>query len=237
MIVTSKRGGTVADELSQLTLVRPHVRELLARSPSFRRLPPDRQNQVAHDTAQVAAYLVAPEGIPANKLPGAVAIVHAGTDASSTAVAEVDFPSFVTNLIHNTFQAIVDSSIQQMDAYAKLVSSVAQSVSQFLHDPVSDDHSRRSLAAIYPEYFDCDPKPDCHKLHLRNASVKSEAIARLQLLPLESRLHTLDQNEIDRILVPAGRRRLAAQRQQLLASMVLMGINRIVVTSGHIPAG
>jgi hypothetical protein len=35
----------------------------------------------------------------------------------------------------------------------------------------------------------------------------------------------------------AARRRLAADRQQLLATMVLMGINRIVVTDGRISAG
>lgn len=35
---------------------------------------------------------------------------------------------------------------------------------------------------------------------------------------------------------PAAIRRLATQRQQLLATMVLMGINRIVVTSGKIDA-
>jgi hypothetical protein len=38
------------------------------------------------------------------------------------------------------------------------------------------------------------------------------------------------------VLVPAARRRLAQQRHQLLSTMVLMGINRIVVTSGHINA-
>jgi hypothetical protein len=38
------------------------------------------------------------------------------------------------------------------------------------------------------------------------------------------------------VLVPAARRRLAQQRHQLLSTMVLMGINRIVITSGRIAA-
>jgi hypothetical protein len=37
-----------------------------------------------------------------------------------------------------------------------------------------------------------------------------------------------------RQVVTAARRRLAVQRQQVLAMMVLMGINRIVVTDGKI---
>ena len=36
--------------------------------------------------------------------------------------------------------------------------------------------------------------------------------------------------------MPAARRKLAQQRHQLLSTMVLMGINRIVVTSGRIYA-
>ena len=38
------------------------------------------------------------------------------------------------------------------------------------------------------------------------------------------------------MLVPAARRQLAQSRHQLLSTMVLMGINRIVVTSGRVRA-
>ena len=41
---------------------------------------------------------------------------------------------------------------------------------------------------------------------------------------------------METVLVPAARRQLAQSRQQVLATMVLMGINRIVVTSGRIKA-
>jgi hypothetical protein len=40
----------------------------------------------------------------------------------------VDFPNFVGTLIKDTFNAIVDSSIQQMEAYGKLVSEVATTI-------------------------------------------------------------------------------------------------------------
>ena len=38
------------------------------------------------------------------------------------------------------------------------------------------------------------------------------------------------------MLVPAARTQLATSRQQLLATMVMLGINRIVVTDGKISA-
>ena len=219
-----------------LTLVRRHVKDLLTHSHAFTRLPPEQQNLFTQDLTQIAAYLAAPEGIKANTLPGAVAIVHGVKDASGTVVNAVDFPNFVASLISGVFQAIIDASIKQMDAYSELLKNVTQTVNQFMQDNISEDDSRRFLAATYPQYFELDPNPDCHKLRLRGRLPKSEAIDRLSFLPLEAPLHTLDQREIDQILVPSGRRRLAVNRQQLLASMVLMGVNRIVVTKGTIPA-
>lgn len=231
----------MADEASQkatshrgdpdvLTLVRHHVKDLLTRSHAFRRLPSEQQNQITQGMTQIAAYLAAPEGIKTNTLSGAVAIVHGVKDASGTLSSAIDFPNFVAALISGVFQAIVDASVKQMEAYDELVKNVAQTVSQFVQDSISEDDSRRFLAMTYPEYFELDPNPDCHTLRLRDHAHKPEAIDRLSFLPLQAPLHTLNQHEIDRILVPSARRRLAAQRQQLLASMVLMGINRIVVT-------
>ncbi len=40
----------------------------------------------------------------------------------------IAFPTFVADLIKGTFQAIVDASIQQMEAYATLLSNVAKTV-------------------------------------------------------------------------------------------------------------
>jgi hypothetical protein len=49
-------------------------------------------------------------------------------------------------------------------------------------------------------------------------------------MPLES----FDDEKVEEQLVPAARRRMAMDRQQLLATMVMMGINRLVVTNGYI---
>ena len=47
---------------------------------------------------------------------------------------------------------------------------------------------------------------------------------------------SLDESAIEDTLLPAARRRLAETRLQMLSTMVLMGINRIVVTGGRIRA-
>ena len=49
--------------------VRAAVKSLLTKAPSFAQLSPERQQQVARDTALIADYLAAPEGIPGNTLP------------------------------------------------------------------------------------------------------------------------------------------------------------------------
>jgi hypothetical protein len=46
----------------------------------------------------------------------------------------------------------------------------------------------------------------------------------------------LSDENVEKALVMAARMQLAKQRQQLMASMVLMGINRIVITDGKINA-
>src|SRR2546430_2328345 len=39
---------------------------------------------------------------------------------------EIDFPAFVTSLVHGTFDAMVSSSIRQMQSFADLVAAVSK---------------------------------------------------------------------------------------------------------------
>ena len=135
------------------------VRRALARSGEFRKLPAQRRTQIVEHMTRAgddAAHAMAERGL----------------------VDAVDFPQFVAGLIEGTFDAIVDASVRQMEAYTELLRNVAKSTDEFMRDNVSDR----------------------------------------------------GQDE-------AARRRIATDRQQTLATMVLMGINRIVVTDGKIKAG
>ena len=148
--------------------VRGEVLALLGRAQAYRELPDAARAQIAADTTKVGAFLADKGWL--THLPVAGARVD-GPPALGTLrelVHEVDFPRFVASLVQGVFQAIVDASVQQMQAYAELVASVSEQVGELAEDKRSD----------------------------------------------------------------APARELARQRQQQLATMLLMGINRIVVTQG-----
>lgn len=160
-----------------LPIVRRQVKTLLTSSQAFQSLRADKRRQIGDDMTKIANYLVAD--------------ASSGTDRLA---ADVDFPDFVSNLLNGVFDAIVDSSIRQMEAYAKLVAGVAKSLDEFTNENISDNEARDHLLDRLPQFF---PK----------SSTRTKR-----------------------------RVRLASSRQQLLATMVLMGINRIVVTDGRISA-
>ncbi len=55
---------------------------------------------------------------------------------------EIDFPAFVASLLHGTFDAIVDSSIRQMESFADLVAAVAKPLDQFTQENVTLGQAR-----------------------------------------------------------------------------------------------
>ena len=58
-------------------------------------------------------------------------------------------PTFVTDLIKGVFEAIVDVSIRQMEAYAELLRNIAKPVDEFMRDnEVSGDGSQQQLATM-----------------------------------------------------------------------------------------
>ncbi len=158
----------------------------------------------------------------------------------------VSFPRFVTELINGVFKAIVDSNMQQMNSYVELLNNVAASTEGFADTNFGPDRARAWLAERYPASFEIagdidedeplDPEsPSERTLRLRpGASMPSPAALRADLgLSDDDSVPTGDP---DRVLVPLARRRLAQTRQEMLATMVMLGMQRIVVESGRINA-
>src|SRR6185312_2882809 len=77
--------------------------------------------------------------------------VREGVEQFGALVQKVDFPKFVGGLIKNVFQAIVESSIEQMRAYGELIANVAKTVDQFMADNISVGAGRDWLAERYPD--------------------------------------------------------------------------------------
>jgi hypothetical protein len=255
---------------------RQAVKNLLLRSPAFSKLPAKTQQQIAQDTAEIAGYLAKPEGIPANQLPTATALADGnpnqthtnyqenlkqvnavgsgfkaqaareGAEVAGALLQKVNFPTFVASLIEGVFHAIVHSSIEQMEAYGKLVASVAQSLNQFRDENVSDNQGRDHLVDQFPDVFQLGtsdggdfmgPGSGQPRVQLKDGVDEDQALQRVNSrLPTPVKSLDMSDEENENALVQSARTQLATSRQQLLATMVLMGINRIVVTDGKIQA-
>lgn len=244
-------------------IVRAKMKELLTQSQAFRRLPKATQASLAHDLVKVGAYIAGGENgdnvptgyalgrdatsgadLPSSRpQPGRpagedfqAAAARQGGRALTQVVRDVNFPQFVAGLIDGVFTAVVDASIQQMEAFAELVKNVAKSVDQFMKDNVSQNQARDYLANRFPDHIQVDLTGEEPRAIPREDQDEDNMPDFFSELGLPEPVDSLDEDTVEEVLVPAARRRVAMDRQQLLATMVLMGINRIVVGDGNISA-
>lgn len=162
---------------------------------------------------------------------------EAGTKAFRELVDSVDFPKFVSGLIEGVFTSIVDSSIRQMQAYGKLLEGVVKSVDQYASDHISRNQARDYLADRFPDTFTVDVDRESPRLRLRSGLEDEDAaMQQVQTAMGMKEGFDLDDEESEARLTRQAQLEMARMRQQQLATMVLLGINRIVVTDGLINA-
>ena len=159
---------------------------------------------------------------------------------SSTATREmlgaIAFPDFVASLIKGTFQAIVDASIQQMEAYSNLLAETAKTVDAFMEENITKEMAQDHLADNYGDVFYRDMSSGAPRLAVDTAGVGAGQLPGfLKDLGFDSPMD-IDRGAMDSVVIPNTRRTLAEMRHQSLATMVMMGINRIVVSDGEINA-
>jgi len=157
-------------------------------------------------------------------------------DVARATLNAIDFPAFVAGLIQGTFHAIVDASIQQMEAYAELLKNVALTVDKFMGDNISEQSARDYLADQYDTVFSRDTSGGQPRLVVnKNGQAPAELPSFLTDLGYKS-ADDIDDDAVNQVVVPAARKNMAQTRQQTLATMVMMGINRILVDDGEINA-
>jgi hypothetical protein len=192
--------------------------------------PQNQPNKPGQTPGQPVPGTPPPTGAPAPTATGRVGEVTRAT------LNAINFPEFVSSLIKGTFQAITDASIQQMEAYAELLKNVAMSLDDFMTDNITNDAARDYLADNFDGYVTRDTSGGQPTLKPNpNAGGASEMPTFFKDLGLETP-SDIDEDSIEQKLVPAARKTMAERRQQTLATMVLMGINRIVVDEGEILA-
>jgi hypothetical protein len=246
--------------------IRQAVDQALSRANAYGDLAPESRDAIADSLTTIAQRLAParplaeqlapvfprrpvpaqpPQPAPAQPAPAGDTPPAAGPSATGrvgevarATLSAIDFPSFVASLIQGTFKAIVDASIQQMEAYAELLKNVALTVDDFMSDNVSEGQAKDYLAEEHPDVFRKDTsggKPALTTAQNGSGGKPAELPSFLKDLGFEAP-QDIDDNSIDEVIVPATRKNLAEQRQQTLSTMVLMGINRVVVDDGEILA-
>src|SRR4051794_9521166 len=197
--------------------VRGAVKRLLASTAAFAALSPAEQRKIARDTVNVASFMAQPHGLSSG-------CTRASTGEQSWwLLQDVDFPAFVGALVQGVFGAIVDASIEQMREYGELVKSAGKTVDAFARDRITDDTARQWLGVQYPHALGVT---FVERKRGRLTLLADASLARIgaDLCMREPLSGLQDEQELE--LVRQARRRLAGNRQQLLATMVLLGLNR-----------
>ena len=226
------------------------VQHALSVAPSFHQLDPgtrDRMTSALNDIGGVlgatpidlAATALAdpPPGAGSRGGPGTAAGGPTGRvgELARATLNAIDFPSFVSALIKGTFQAIVDSTIQQMEAYATMLAEVAKTVDDYMEDNVSEGAAKDYLADRYGDVFVKNTTGGTPTLDIDRSNPTQPLPSFFSNLGFDNAAQ-LDPNSVEEVIVPAARKTIAEQRHQTLATMVLMGLSRIVVDDGEINA-
>ena len=136
-----------------------------------------------------------------------------------------------------------------MRAYGELIANVAKTVDQFMTDNISAGAGRDWLAERFPDTFEVDVQqgavgfaeggeapPPTVQLVAKGENPERRLAEISRELGVNPPITDISDPNAELKIVTAARLQMAKSRQQLLASMVMLGINRIVVTDGTINA-
>jgi len=179
-------------------------------------------------------------------------------DTTKQILNAVSFPRFVNELITGVFKALHESNQQQMASFVELIKNVSSTIDGFADANLGDAGARAWLAERFPGSFvvsgdsgdeGFDNPAEMTPEERKEWQAERDASTRLRLkpnaaMPSEAALKTaLGLGPQDSVpggdpenLVGFARSALARQRQQVLSSMVMMGLQRLVVDSGRLNA-
>ncbi|MFC6613852.1 hypothetical protein ACFQAS_02570 [Halopenitus salinus] len=164
---------------------------------------------------------------------------------------EIEFPEFTSQLISDTFNAIVTSMIRQQEAYADLLEKVSQSVADFEQESVSARDVTQWLIGNFPG----DSRGTTTVGTLDDPGTLSETELEILERKLTSQVeeigvelpgpgdasggngdeatYDLTEDDVGNIR-DAARRKIARPRLEALQDLVSQGIVRVVVDDGTI---
>jgi hypothetical protein len=158
----------------------------------------------------------------------------------------IAFPRFVTELVNGVFKGLIDANAQQMQAYVDMVSGVT-AASAGTSSATGPDQARVWLVQQFPDSYELGSSQDAWGEDEENGT----AIVRLRdgreeppsedvaaLLELEGEeAQGIDTAEPEEGVLSKVRAYLSRKRQKVIASLLQLGMNRLVIDHGKIKAG
>ncbi|WP_198389305.1 hypothetical protein [Roseovarius faecimaris] len=248
---------SAAEERHQM--VRSAVRGLLERTPEYAALPLEKRRVLAHDLVQLtdtSLMLLAEEQEAAAPEPLATeqAVTKNFTPQANRQVGQqiqqtldgIAFPRFVTELVNGVFKGLIDANAQQMQAYVDMIAGVTSATADSGQN-TGPDQARVWLVQQFPDNYELGTQQDIWgdqsatgtavvTLREGKDAPKAEDVAAMLELEGEE-AQSLSPDDPEESLLPKVRAYLARKRQKVLASLLTLGMNRIVIDHGKIKAG
>jgi hypothetical protein len=226
---------------------RQRARGVLARSQSFGALTADEQVRLYRDMVDANAKelyssgngLALEQATPPGQVTGPDRsskliddsrhvnqhIAKAG-DYAGDFIDAVDFPGFVRDLLNAVFDANLQVTIQQMEAYQKLLKTASADISKFIN-AIKDDAAFGYLAENKSDEFGITFDTEGDK--------NEDGSQKLALTDKEGNKLDLGDNEVKAKIMEA-KIAMAREQRAMLRETILMGITRLVVEKGTIKA-
>lgn len=230
----------------RLRVVRRSVRGVLDATPAFAKAAPKVRRDLARKMVTVAMMgtdLAAEEEIQRAKavarFPAMTAAQEFGdaTRAAGRTFRElreaIDFPTYVQQLISGVFQAITQSNISQLTAIGEMLDAVSRTEDEFTSENIRDGDVMAWAVGKFPFMRIREGT-----LQVREGVDLTEHASEIaaQLRVSASEVSSLDESDLMGTLGPLIRQRIGRERQQMLATMVQMGLQRVVVDEGRLHA-
>ncbi len=157
---------------------------------------------------------------------------------------QVSFPRFVSELIDGVFRAIGESNVRQMESYVSLINSVSVATEDMDGETLGPMAARSWLAQRFPESYEISASGSdlwgegggAPVIRVKDGAEPPSQGALRGALGLEDGA-SVTGHDPESSLLPLARAQLARNRQQMLATLVMMGMQRLVVEHGRITAG
>jgi hypothetical protein len=251
-VIRGEQSGPDGGERQRVfAAVRGAVRSLVEGAEAARELPAERRRTLARglvDVSMMAADLMAEEKRLTESTAGRRAPLASGQEVIGQDIGQqaasglgqtmraakesIDFPTYVTSLITGVFQAILSSSTQQLTSMGELLDAVSATGEEFEAAVPDGEVVRWTMSRLpYLTMQEGVPVvPEEIDLYERAGELKAALGA------TDDEVAGIDPSDVAGTLLPLARRKMARDKQGILATMVQMGVQRIVVDEGRLSA-